>query len=167
MQIDLAAAYETYAPALRRYLGRRVPPDDVDDMLHDIFISALVNLSRYEDRGYAVSAWLYAIARSRVVDSSRARRRRKTGSLAAWQATDEGPEDEVCAAEDSRIVVEHLLALLSGNQRRVVELRIVEERTLDEVQAALSLPSRMAVKALQHRALEALRRSINARSFDP
>ena len=59
--------------------------------------------------------------------------------------------------------VRELLAVLSPDQRDVVLLRIVADLSVEEV-ARLLGKREGAVKALQHRALAALRRHLDARA---
>lgn len=68
--------WEAFAPPLRRFLARRVPPGvDADDLLQDVFLRVVRNMSslRGTDRP---EAWLFQIARNALHDSLRARLRR-------------------------------------------------------------------------------------------
>ena len=71
------AASDSYArldPVLRGFLRRRVPPDDVDDVIQAAFVDLWRTRARY-DPGRSLEAWALAIARHRAIDHLRARPR--------------------------------------------------------------------------------------------
>ena len=73
---DPAALWSEFAPALRGFLARRVPPGvDPDDLVQEVFLRVIrhVDSLRSTDRP---EAWLYQIARNALRDSLRARLRR-------------------------------------------------------------------------------------------
>ena len=73
---DPAALWASFAPPLRGFLARRVPPGvDADDLLQDVFLRVIQHLGelRSTDRP---EAWLFQIARNALHDSLRARLRR-------------------------------------------------------------------------------------------
>src|SRR5215510_13151741 len=73
----LSALYERYAPQIQRYIASRLSdPVLAEDVCADVFVKVLESLSRYEDRGWPFSAWLYRIAYARTVDVLRQSRRR-------------------------------------------------------------------------------------------
>ena len=60
----------------------------------DVFVKVLESLSRYEDRGWPFSAWLYRIAYARTVDVLRQSRRRHSIPLDETQLGALEPPDE-------------------------------------------------------------------------
>ena len=80
---DPSALWASFAPPLRAFLARRVPPGvDADDLLQDVFVRVVRHLGtlRGTDRP---EAWLFQIARNALRDALRARQRRdgRTDSL--------------------------------------------------------------------------------------
>ena len=145
------------APQLRRYIARRVPADDVDDVLQDVALSALLGLDRYEDRGHAMTAWLYRIAHSRIIDRLRQDARRPTCELWDMAAPD------FAGAVDDRADAAWLwpaVDALPPNQRAVLRARYELGLGLHETAAALGLTAG-AVKSAQHRGLAGLRITVN------
>jgi RNA polymerase sigma-70 factor, ECF subfamily len=59
---------------LRPFVARRVPPDDVDDVLQDVFVRVQRGLPALRDEDRLVP-WLYQVARSAVQESVRQRAR--------------------------------------------------------------------------------------------
>ena len=81
--VDPSRLWEDFAPPLRAFLARRVPPGvEAEDLLQDVFMRVTRNLAslRATDRP---EAWLFQIARNALRDSLRARQRRegKTDAL--------------------------------------------------------------------------------------
>src|SRR3954463_13035940 len=68
--------YVRYARMVHGILLARVPPKDAEDLVQDVFLSAMRQL-RALRTGASFGGWLGPIARNRPIDSSR--RRRDTG----------------------------------------------------------------------------------------
>lgn len=146
---DLPAAL--YAPQLRRYIARRVDAADVDDVLHDVAVSALT--SAYTERGYLLG-WLYRVALSRAVDLQRSRARRPTTHL--FDAAGEYTVDDTVIARLDTAWLWPAVDALPGKQGAVLRARFQEGLSLEETAAALGMTPG-AVKSAQHRGLMRLR----------
>jgi RNA polymerase sigma-70 factor, ECF subfamily len=73
---DPSTLWRDFAPPLRAFLARRVPPGvDADDLLQEVFLRVVRHLGtlRGTDRP---EAWLFQIARNALRDTLRARQRR-------------------------------------------------------------------------------------------
>jgi RNA polymerase sigma-70 factor (ECF subfamily) len=73
---DPSALWASFAPPLRAFLARRVPPGvEAEDLLQDVFVRVVRHLGtlRATDRP---EAWLFQIARNALRDTLRARQRR-------------------------------------------------------------------------------------------
>lgn len=152
------------APAVHGYVvGRGVP--DPDDVTSEVFLAAFRGLGGFDGDGAAFRAWLFTIAHHRTVDA--VRRARRHPDL-AWSRgvydpdldprTHPSAEDVVLADLDHGELMQ-ALAGLSDDQREVLLLRTVADLRLEEVAAATGR-SVGAVKALQHRAVAAMRRRL-------
>ncbi len=150
--------YRRYAPAIFRYLYYRLGDQQVaEDMTSEVFVRALEALPRYRERGIPFSAWLYRIAGARVADHFRQHRRRPTvalspESVAEGRSLEEQAELRMVAGDLQRAVAE-----LTPLQQQVILLRFVEGLAHSDVGRILGR-SEGAVRVLQYRALEALRR---------
>jgi RNA polymerase sigma-70 factor (ECF subfamily) len=147
-----APLYEANFERVYAYVARRVQSrEDAEDVTSEVFRKALASIGRFEWRGSPFSAWLLRIAANELADRARRARRPEPVSVAP----------DACAAE--RADAEQLARLyrsvgeLLPEQRRVVELRFGEGRSIREIAAALA-KSEGAVKQLQLRALRALRK---------
>ena len=71
-QTALEEAYHAYGPAVRRYLRRFLPSEDVDDVLQVVFLELWRSRSRI-DPTRPFEGWLFGIARKRAIDQIRRR----------------------------------------------------------------------------------------------
>ena len=154
---DAGAVYRELAPAVLGYLrSQRVR--DPEDVLGEVFLQVARDLRRgkFDGDAAALRRWVFSIAHNRAMDSHRKRSRDKSD-----------PTDDVV---DARIVepprdpldpeLIEALATLSADQREVVLLRFVADLPIEQV-AHVTGRTQGAVKALQHRALDNLRRALD------
>jgi RNA polymerase sigma-70 factor (ECF subfamily) len=153
-----AALYRAHIQPIYRYVFLRTSNSQLaEDLTADVFLRAVEGLPRYTNRGLPFGAWLFRIARDRVVDHYRRTTRRPVAELDEGLVSEvPGPgarvegRDEVASLYDA-------LRSLTDEQRDVIQLRFMEARSLAETARAMDR-SINAVKALQHRALAALGR---------
>jgi RNA polymerase sigma-70 factor, ECF subfamily len=151
-----AELYENNFERVYAYVLRRVGDRaETEDLTAEVFRHALENLKRFEWRGIPFAGWLFRIAANLISD----RWQRKTrepgvddpGQVEAIQAgTAEFEEVE------RKATLFRLVNTLPAEQRRVVVLRFVEEKSIKEVAREIR-KTEGAVKQLQFRALTALR----------
>ena len=122
----------------------------------EVFHRALLHLDAWEDRGIPFATWLYRIAHNAIVDRA-AEQARAPVPLSIEPLTDAGIEEAEHRASLFRRMRE-----LPSDQRRVLELRFGEDRSLREIAGILGR-SEGAVKQLQLRALENLRQLVGGR----
>lgn len=162
-----AQLYRANVQRIFRYIYHRVNHHQLaEDLTGDVFIRALEGLSGYRDQGKPFIAWLYRIAHDRVIDHYR-----RTGR----RPVEEDIEDKslpVTLNMDERMVqgqmVQILLKALAGlteDQRRVVELRFIEGQRIEAV-AQIMGKNANAIKALQHRALQAMAKQLQKSGLD-
>jgi RNA polymerase sigma-70 factor (ECF subfamily) len=156
-----AALYEQYATSVYRYLRCRLsgPDETVQDLTADVFVTVFAKLDRYVDRGAPFTAWLYRVARNKLVDYTRTQNRSRLSPL---EYADEVAEPRATSAYGQvldRQILAPVLAGLKREQRQVVESRFLAGRTVAET-AALTGRSEEAVKKLQARGLANLRRHL-------
>jgi RNA polymerase sigma-70 factor (ECF subfamily) len=146
--------HRLYAYVIRR-TGNR---SDAEDVTAEVFHRALVNLPGYEWRGIPFVAWLYRIAAHELSDRRRS---------AAREVVTHPPDSETSEPDfERRVMLFQLVDRLPGDQRRVVELRFGDGKSIHEVADALGR-SEGAVKQLQRRALENLRANLEERPGVP
>ncbi len=139
-----------YAFALTR-TGDRAAAEDVTA---ETFRAALENLPRFEWRGVPFSAWLFRIAANAATDHFK-RRAREEALPESTVGQDESWEIRLIEVE-TRARLFELVRRLPDDQRRVVVMRFGQEASIKQIATVMGR-SEGAVKALQHRALTALR----------
>jgi RNA polymerase sigma-70 factor (ECF subfamily) len=149
-----ARLYESLAPAVAGYV-RAQGIDDPSDVTSEVFLAVLTALPSFDGDERQFRSWVFTIAYRRAMDHWRARA--KSPDLPA-PATAPAAED-VALAGLGRERVRALLDELTPDQRQVLALRVIGDLSLEQVADALGKPVG-AVKSLQHRALQALRRRI-------
>lgn len=155
----LSAIYEHYGPAIYRYIYFRVGDAELARDLHsEVFVRVLEGIDRYEDRGWSISAWLYRIAYARTIDALRRKERHAQVNLEPWDLSGDGP-DEALEEQLNRAALQRAFPRLCPNQRRVLTLRYIYGLALDETARQMGR-SVGAIKSLQHRAIENLRRLV-------
>lgn len=139
---DLHARLDAAAPAVlgwcRRLGGPRVDPDDA---AQDVLLTAWRRLDALREVE-AFESWLYGITR-RVLAAHRRRawvRRWTAGVVPDTADPGRSPREEAELSEVSR-EVQRILELLPSEQREVLVLSDVEERTDSEVAELLGIPS--------------------------
>ncbi len=156
-----ANSQEAWALIYERHVGRiyacvfyRLHDRELaEDLASQVFVEALGGISRYRYTGRPLLAWLYRIAHNITVDHLR----RLTRDPSRHQLPDDvGGGDSTDSLAD-RADILAALANLRPEQQQVVILRFMEGLTSNEV-AQIMQKSEAAVKALQVRALQALRR---------
>jgi RNA polymerase sigma-70 factor (ECF subfamily) len=154
----LGALYDEYHAGVFRFLWARVGERQVaEDLTGDVFLRMLNSLPQYRPMGgIPFQAWLYGIARHRLVDYYRQDKNRATTSL---EAAPLAADDELGASAERHLTLETVMQALTGlepAQREVIGLRFINGLSLRETAQAMGR-SEGAVKALQHRALAAVR----------
>jgi RNA polymerase sigma-70 factor (ECF subfamily) len=155
---SLAAAYDQYSPGLYRYAMRLLGDDlQAEDCVAETFARLLKALRAGHGPTQHLRAYLYRMAHNWITDQYR-RGPPPELELHADLPGGEG-DDPTRQAELSleRRRVRAALSRLTDDQRQVISLRFLEGWENEEVAAALRKPVG-AVKALQHRAVAALRR---------
>ena len=157
--------YLLFADRVYRYLLARISdPELADEITSQVFLRLIEKIDIYRigprDNVAIFSAWLYRLAHNKMVDVLRSRKRTQDAPLehAAHVTTGQ----HLMEAVEDRLDFERILAslqLLNDQQREVIVLRFVEELSIAET-AQIMQKSEGAVKALQHRALETLRRHL-------
>ena len=163
-----AALYEHHAPAVYRFLRRRLRGPDalVEDLTADVFVKAYDKLDRFTDRGVPFSAWLYRIARNHLVDHLRLQSKEAACSLDTVIEMAERRAPSAYGQVLDRQVLGPALARLTDEQRQVIRLRFFDGQDVAETAAATG-HSYEAVKKLQARGLAALRRILVAEGLEP
>ncbi|NNJ10001.1 sigma-70 family RNA polymerase sigma factor [Chloroflexales bacterium ZM16-3] len=153
--------YDRFADPLFRYIYARCGnASTAEDLVGDLWVRVIERLEGFclppSGGEQAFAAWLYRIAHNLVIDSFR---RKDSGNVPLDpDVSDRDPSpDEHAISRDEQRELQAAIEQLTPDQREVVLMRFIEERSNAEV-AALTGRSEGAVKVMQHRALGALAR---------
>lgn len=148
------------------YLHQIRSRETAEDLTAGVFLEALQAADRFEGNVSALRSWLFRIARNNLIDHVRRDRRAVMGTIEeaseaelARAGNSEDPQDAAMAAiERERILA--AIDRLSPDQREVMLLRLTGGLTSPEI-ANIVQKTVGAVKALQHRAMASLARSLS------
>ena len=150
-QAALVSLLEAARPDIRRYARSTCRASDVDDAVQEALwlLYRRVGTLRVVS---SVSAWLFAIVRRECLRLSRASNREVAGEMERLD------ERALLSRPDHAVRLDLAAAIqsLPEHYRTIVVMRDLEERTVDEMAAALGL-TREAVKGRLHRARTLLR----------
>jgi RNA polymerase sigma-70 factor (ECF subfamily) len=151
-----AELYENNFERVYAYVVRRVGDrTETEDLTSEVFHHALANLQKFEWRGIPFAAWLFRIAANLISDrwqrSSRERLTDEPEQIESAQSKSVEFEEV-----ERRATLFRLVDTLPTEQRRVVVLRFVEQKSIKEVAREIR-KTEGAVKQLQFRALTTLR----------
>jgi len=150
-----------YSPAITAFLrarGSREP----EDLSSEVFLAVFDRLPQFVGDEMQFRSFVFSVAYRRLVDEFRRHARR--GESAEWTA-DGDSRSSPSAEEDviDRLGENTTLSLLNAlpdDQRDVMVLRIIADLTVDQIGKVIGKRPG-AVKALQRRALERLRKKVS------
>lgn len=158
--------FDALAPAVHGYL-RAQGARDPESAVSEVFLRVHRRLPAFDGDVAKFRSWVFVIAHNVVLDERRWLRRRPLEEAVAATPDRPAPSD----TEDMvlrRLADRRLRALLdtlSPDQRDVLLLRYVADLSLEQAAEATGR-SVTAVKALQRRALDALRRRLRSAAVD-
>jgi len=128
-----------------------------EDLAAEVFLRAVRSIRGFQFRGFSLAPWLYRIGHHVAIDHFR-RAPRPTVEITEMpsQRNDGDPEEALARSQDVA-ELRQALRQLHDEQRQVLLLRFVQGLSTHEVAESIG-KSDQAVKALQYRALNGLRR---------
>jgi RNA polymerase sigma-70 factor (ECF subfamily) len=161
-----AELVDRYQGHVGRIVGRRVPPDRVREIVHDVFVRAYVNLVQFSD-AVPFSHWLAGIAVRTCYDFWRDRRREDVPVSALSVEHQRWIDQTLSAQSDTEFrdqtvkqeaaeILEWALRRLSAEHRTVLTLVHLEGYSMREAAQLLGW-SVVNVKVRAYRARQALR----------
>ncbi len=147
--------YDLYVQPVYRYLYSRVGSvHEAEDLTSQTFIAAFEALPKYHERGY-FAAWLLQIARSKMNDQYRKRKRELPLEMASEWIEREDCISQVIHAEDITRL-RSIISDLEGNDQELLRLRYVANLSFAEI-AELLGKREDAVKKTLYRLLAQLK----------
>lgn len=155
----LIEVYDRYSPGLYRYAMRLLGDENTaEDCVAETFSRFLKAIKLGNGPDIYLQAYLYRIAHNWITDYFRHNPNHL--SLETKSLTNEA--DDPYSAANKHIEEEKIrsyIKLLTADQRQVIVLKYLEDWTNEQIAQSLGKPLG-AIKALQHRGLQTLRRLI-------
>jgi RNA polymerase sigma factor (sigma-70 family) len=148
----LTEIYRAYAADLQRFIAKKIgDPTLAEDLTSTVFLKALRWLS--EDQSpKSARGWLYATARTTIVDHWQAQSQSAMRSLSGLEEQLRARDDTAEASQQAEMRVQHLLSLLPERDRRILSLHYLEGYSAAEIAEALGT-SAGHIRVLHLRAL--------------
>lgn len=158
--------YRRYQPTIFTYVFYRVEDQELaEDLTSEVFTRLIIRLPSFVCEDRSILAWLYTIAKRLVIDHYRHLTVANTLPLEeSWMADDDSCTEKIAEKHISQAWLKRALDCLTEEQRLVILMKFVEDRSNTEVAAILE-KTEGAVKTLQQRALAALFRIMQRESF--
>jgi RNA polymerase sigma-70 factor, ECF subfamily len=156
----LRELFERHAPWVAARLRRTLPADAVEDVLQETFIAVWRGAASYAGSG-AVGGWVWGIARRQAALWARLADRPLPQGTAVTTPDHAGDVADALALEQAL----GILGPEGHEQRRLVQLLLVEDRPVAEVAALLNIP-RGTVKSRMFRARQLLRAALRGEGKD-
>lgn len=150
-----ADLYERNFARVYAYIVKRVQDRaESEDLTADVFHHALANLKRFEWRGIPFAVWLFRIAANVIADRWQRSGREFTDDSGIIQSAQVSPAE--IEEVERRATLFRLVDTLPAEQKRVVVLRFVRQKSIKQVANEIR-KTEGAVKQLQFRALSTLK----------
>jgi RNA polymerase sigma-70 factor (ECF subfamily) len=150
---------EQYQRVYAYAFARTGSTHDSEDIAANTFAEAVRGIGGFRFRGAPVAAWLLRIAHNETVDLLKRRTRQAVASIEREEHVEELRVRDQTVVSDEWRDVREALGAIKREHREVITLRLIEGRSVAETAAALR-KTEAAVKVLQMRALQSLRRKL-------
>ena len=156
-----APLYEKYFDQIFIFIFKKTRNEELTgDLTSQVFLKALLNINKYEDRGYPFSSWLYMIASNEV--NLHYRKIKKINEIEIQE------KDVVHLLDEfkSMNTIEHQEKLidamnkLSEKDTEIIDLRYFEKKSFKEIGEILQI-SHGAAKIKLYRSVEKLKTLFN------
>lgn len=155
-----APLYDKYHAQIFRFIFKRVGDrDQTADITSQVFLKAMLNLKKYEDRGYPFSAWLFRIAVNEVNMFYRSKKKDVHVSISGMELKEILHEMEQDERQVQLQCVVNALNNLPPEKTQMIDLRFFEKcsyREIGEVFGITEANAKMRVR----RTLQGLKASI-------
>lgn len=154
--------FTEFAPAIHAFARSR-GASSPDDIVQEVFVTAVESFDRFEGDRSGLRSLLFTLAYRRIADEHRSRFRRMEEPVAEHEVTVDDADDVEMTVTGKETADEAIAALgiLDDRERRVVEMRIIQEFSPAQVAKVMGI-SNGNVRVIQARALMKIRKHLAA-----
>ena len=159
-----ADIYRELSPGVLRYIRSNGGGNDSEDVLGEVFVQVVRKYSGFSGSAADFRSWVFVIAHNKLIDHWRHQssdRSTPTADDTLVSLGANGDVEDEALRKLSATSVKMLLDQLPPNQRNVLLLRCIADLSIAETARVLG-KREGAVKSLQIRALNAIRRRISS-----
>jgi len=161
------SVYDRYHKNVYNYIAFRINNQhDAEELANDVFVKAIRNKKSYNP-DYAIEAWLIGIAKNVVTDYLRKTMRRQFVSLDSaieLISTNKQPEEVTVLNEEIGDLVS-AMTMLKDKERQILSMKFATDLRHREISEILGI-SESNVKVIAHRALNKLKKHMEANNYD-
>lgn len=159
----LDVLWRAYHPSMVRYLRAAGAADEADDLASATWVEVIRGIDRFQGGPAGFRAWLFTVARHRLLDHRRAASRRPRTTRLPDHLDGDGIDrqdprsDPLVITQDAEATRAAVAAIsrLPPEQAEIVALRVIGGFTVDEVAQLVGRPPG-TVRVMAHRALKRL-----------
>jgi RNA polymerase sigma-70 factor, ECF subfamily len=162
---DFRALFERYAPRVKGYLQQRGMTGAIaDEIVQEVMLTVWRRATTFDPRRAAVSTWIFAITRNRLIDRQRHEQRPEFDANDPFFVPAQDDAEPEAAADVTRALValRGAFETLPAEQARVLSAAYAEGKSFSTIAAIEQLPL-STVKTRARLALERLRRVVGVK----
>jgi RNA polymerase sigma-70 factor (ECF subfamily) len=152
----LSALCELFYPKLLKFLHYRVGPDHAEDLAGEVVLKIMRSIAGQTG---SFEPWLYRVAKNVIVDHARRLKARPETPLDEEMLNNMTRPENLIDDVARQLDLQHGLAQLTDDQRELLTLKFIQGLSNAEIGEVTGRNSD-AVRALQFRALTALRQAL-------
>ncbi len=164
---SFAQLFDYFFPKVSRHIAFRVPGEEVEDIVSDVFLKVVKKIKSYTPRsGAGFSSWIFRIANNTVIDFYRKKKEflgiedEENNFFAEIPDEENLKPDEYTNQQFDYKKMYHLLKKLPSIQRNILELKYLEGFSNFEI-AKIIGKSEGNIRVIQLRALREMRQRWN------
>jgi RNA polymerase sigma-70 factor (ECF subfamily) len=155
-----APIYKKYHEQIFRFIYQRLDSiDDASDITSQVFLKALLNLNKFEFKGFPFSSWLYKIALNEVNQYYRKTKKERTVNIDNEKIEIFINEIDEENNEIKLQLLTKILAELNEEKLLLIEMRFFEKRSFKEISEILNITENNA-KVKTYRILEEMKKKM-------
>ncbi len=156
-----APIYEKYHDSIFRFIYQRMNNEnDASDLTSVVFLKALLNLKKYNHRGFPFSSWLYKIALNEVNQYYRKTKKQRVINIEDKDIVDIIEETHESYNKEKEEKLLKVMAILPEEKLLLIEMRFFEKRSFKEIAEVLNITENNA-KVRTYRVLEEMKKNMS------